>query len=207
MDIYKFARALFCCAYTCFFLNVTQILAFEPESGVGAPHQHEWVERYFNSLDETASIQETVDFLFSLQTSLESMHYFPPSLSELCIKMREYLNVRDVEINETIFEKIYSEISLRESGAIVPANNFDTARFILIKKSKEEGIEVSDGFAIGFMKALGGALLCVIPHPATIAVGGALVADGIKDMVQHAGDASNNISPEDRLRQYRNPSN
>lgn len=48
-----------------------------------------------------------------------------------------------------------------------------------------------DGVAIGFCKVLSGALLCIIPSGVSQAVGGTLIADGIKDMIEHANDPIN----------------
>lgn len=43
----------------------------------------EWVTRYFNSVDEGTSVEEVVDFLFSLRLALIAKGYQPPALSDL----------------------------------------------------------------------------------------------------------------------------
>lgn len=44
--------------------------------------------------------------------------------------------------------------------------------------------------AVGFVKFLGGALCCIVPIPAVQAVGGAIAAAGVIDMIEAAKDES-----------------
>jgi hypothetical protein len=63
-------------------------------------------------------------------------------------------------------------------------------------------MKISNGFAVGFCKALGGALRCIIPHPVTVGIGVNLAASGVIDMVKHADDPDG-ITMEELDRQLR----
>ncbi len=63
-------------------------------------------------------------------------------------------------------------------------------------------MKISNGFAKGFCKALGGALLCIIPHPVTWGLGTTLAASGVVDMINHADDPDG-ITMEELDRQLR----
>ena len=64
---------------------------------------------------------------------------------------------------------------------------------IQIKKNKnKKEIQVPDGVAIGFCKALAGGLLCIIPSGITQMIGTGLILSGVNDMIQHANDPINN---------------
>lgn len=179
----------------------------------------QWVNRYFNSLDDDVSIDEIVDFLVSLKTSLQAKGYQVPSLAELCLKVKDQLVRIGVQLDDDEIDEIYDEILKRES-ILIDHVSFSFAHsknlnFKVMhvkkhkqdkdKKEKEEGLKISSDFAKGFMKALAGALLCIIPHPVTLTIGGTLVADGVRDMVQHADDIPDENEIEEKLRNLQRP--
>lgn len=211
LGLYKFNRALARSAYKGIFLVVflisSQLSAVQfEEREILLPDEYKWVKRYFDSLSDNVSIPEMVDFLVSLRLGLEAKGYSVPSLEELSLKMKYYLIESGIQINEEDFQVIYDEIKSREGFFYqdlirFSLNDLSNAEIVLIKNKKEKAkLEMSDEFAIGFVKALGGALLCIIPHPVTWAIGSVLVADGIVDMVAHAEDTSLGKNVEDRLR-------
>ncbi len=217
LDLHQLNRTLSRCAYKGIFLLIfllaPKLSTFEYyESDTSHPCEHEWVKRYFDSLTDSTSIEEVVDFLVSLRVGLHAKGYSVPSLADLCLKMKDYLLENEIPINEEEFQMIYNEIVNRE-GCLINQISFsyafnDVSNMEVIqvkKKNKKAGFNVSNGFAIGFVKALGGALLCVIPHPITWTIGGALVADGIKDMAEHAGDSTSGENVEDRIRNLPTP--
>ncbi len=119
----------------------------------------------------------------------------------------------EIEVDEDDIENIYNEILSRE-GSITNEISFSHAVkkhskfkiFEVKKKKNEKELKISDEFAKGFVKALGGALLCVIPHPITWGIGAGLVVDGIKDMIEHAGDSLSEESTENKLKKIAPPS-
>ena len=173
-----------------------------------------WVNRYFNSLDENTSIEEVIDFLVSFKASLQAKGYEVPPLTEMCLRLRDGLIDKGIEIDDDTIERIYNEIAKRENILIKPSsfyfaiNKHSKFKIFQTKKhSKKKGFEFSDGFAIGFVKSLGGALLCIIPHPITIAIGSGLVLSGVDDMIEHAGESPRKEgSIEDRMKNLPPPS-
>jgi len=186
-----------------------QLKAFEYHDGLESiPRscEHEWVSRYFNSLDDDTSIEEIIDFLISFKASLQAKGYQIPPLTEMCLQLRDELIAKGVAINDETIEQIYDEIARRENILIMPSSSFaiskNSSYKIIPAKKQNKGVGFSDGFAKGFMKAFGGALLCIIPHPVSWAIGGTLVATGINEMINHAGDSSDggNDNIEDKIR-------
>ena len=76
------------------------------------------------------------------------------------------------------------------SAHLIPGRKMQKESIFLAKKKKgkKKEMKISDGFAIGFCKFLGGALLCIIPHPVTWGIGAGLAAAGAGDMLEHAND-------------------
>jgi len=174
-------------------------------------YDHGWAQRYLENLDESVPIEEMVDFLVGLKTYLQSLGYEPPSISTLCLKLRDELLQQELNIEEAVFDELHRQIALKEN-ALLKTNNFSllstyisNPKTMLVKKE----FEVSGKFAIGFTKALGGALLCIVPHPVAWTVGGGLVTSGIIDMMESAEDNSNNENGnfEDRFRTLLPPPN
>jgi|GEM_PF-3378716 len=227
LDIHKstcfFVRCACKSIFILVFLAVGSIHAFEFQDGLESlpqPCEHAWVMRYFNCLTDDATIEEVVDFLVSLRTTLEAKGHQVPRLADLCLNTRDYLIEQGLKINDDDIEEIYNEIIKREEALMLPSyshsiNHFSKIKFFETKKhhkKKNKELKVSNGFAKGFMKALGGGLLCIIPHPATIAIGTALAADGIRDMIEHVSDHSSDEGDiEEKLKslpppaQYSNP--
>ncbi len=211
LDLRQFTRLCICCARKASFAVIccfSLLHSVEYQDGLETlPRscEHEWVARYFNSLDDQTSVEEVVDFLVSLKSALEAKGYRVPPLTELCLNVREYLLENGVEIEDADIEEIYNEFLKRE-GRLVKENMFLPAlnqslqhRLVEIKKIKKEKKRespaplkpreplISDGIKKGFMKTIGGALLCIIPHPVAWGVGGVLMADGVREMIKNVG--------------------
>lgn len=143
-----------------------------------------WVEEYKN-----ASVDEEIEMLFSLKTDWESLGYEMPALSQICLQLKEDLLRSGIVVDEGVVQAVLDRILEKEASRTGDSNS---AKHLTPKPRKKE-VEFSDEFAVGFVKALGGALLCIIPHPVTWGIGGALVADGVAQMANHSGDTSGSI--------------
>jgi hypothetical protein len=184
--------------FTCFLGFISKSFAFEKPfltSSSESSSSYQWVARYLDSIDKETSIEEVVDFLFSVRNLLINEGFSVPLFSEIFLSSLEDLKSHNIEIEEDSFfiESLYDEIISREQqmNSLISFRSLKDAqkpKIILAKKKKKNDMKISNGFAKGFCKALGGALLCIIPHPVSYAVGGGLLVSGISDMVQHADD-------------------
>lgn len=183
--------------YTSFFCVIFLLFSnfIVLESHQEHPHEYEWVNRYFNSLDDEASLGEVVDLMLCLRTSLIDKGHEVPTLAEMCLQLTNQLVEQGVDLDEEFVESIYDEILLREGDEFIfsqTLNHHPQSKIWKIQNKKKKELNISGDFAIGFCKALGGSLLCIIPHPATIAIGSGLVLSGVNDMIQSAGDPADN---------------
>lgn len=170
---------------------------------------HEWVSRYLNSLDENATIEEMVDFLFVLSANLKTKGYDMPSLAELSVNIRNYLQNENIPIDDEDFNLLLNEIKYREQSEsclinLIDSYNASNFCFHKIKKSKsKESSKVSSKMTFGIVKCLGGSLLCLIPFPAAQAVGAGLVLNGINDCIDDArdqGDCNERMQKLDQIK-------
>ena len=76
--------------------------------------EHEWIIRYFDSIDEDTEIGEVIDFLVGVRESWLARGYECPTLLELAIRLKECLVQRGVEVNEQEIQELYEEIYRRE---------------------------------------------------------------------------------------------
>jgi hypothetical protein len=152
-----------------------------------------------------------VDFVLCFKTYLQMQGYDMPILSSFSLEMRSRLDELGIEIEDEAFAEIYDLIVQRETmlqSTCHYAVDTSSDRHIVLakkKRSKNKGIPISGNFAIGFCQFLAGALCCVIPTPATIAIGSGLVVAGVHEMVKHAGDApdpDSDLSVEEILRRH-----
>jgi hypothetical protein len=171
---------------------------WENESKVVKHFEHEWIARYFESIDDDTEIGEVIDFLAAIRESWIVRGYECPSLLELAIRLREHLSINGIEFDEKEIPMLYEEIYKREQ-LITPTlfrqapTNYSKPVVQLCKhkhKHKDKGdkkeFKMKSKGVFGFLKALAGGLMCLVPIPAVQLAGGALVADGIKDMIDDA---------------------
>lgn len=218
LDISIVYRRHFCRISKLFFIVglslhvVTPLCAIEYQDGLHSlPRhcEHEWVNRYFNAVDENTDIEEMVDFLVSFKASLQAKGYQCPSLADLCLQVRDILIQRGIEIDDDEIEPIYNEIVKREV-VIVQHSSFRQAvnrqsnfNVLQVKKKSKKEAKVSGKMTVGFVKFLGGALCCIVPFPPIQAVGTALATSGIIDMV----DAAKEQGDQNEREQQANPQN
>jgi|GEM_PF-3216607 len=173
--------------------------------------EQDWIKRYFDCVDDNTEIGEVVDFLVTVRESWLARGYDCPSLLVLAIRLKEEIEAQGIEVEE--IQEIYEEIYRREQ-AITPTsfriapNIFSNPVFELCKhKSKQKDkhdkeFKMKSKGVFGFLKALGGGLICILPFPGAQAVGGALIVDGIKDMIEDAreiGDENERLQKLDEL--------
>lgn len=188
---------------------------WEKESKPLRHFEQDWIRRYFGCLDENTEIGEVVDFLISVKESWIARGYDCPCVFELAIRLKKELEDEGIEVDEEAIQEIYEEIYRREQ-VIVPASFrltsiesksiFELCKRKHNSRKKDKGdkeFKMKSKGVFGFLKALGGGLICVLPFPGAQAIGGALIVDGIKDMIEDAreiGDENEHLQKLDELR-------
>lgn len=151
-----------------------------------------------NGLEKEFSMEHAVDEMYSIWKSLHKTTDNVPQLSEIFLSACNQVSSEGIEIDQT-FKDQFHLLILEKEQTNLPISSIKQRR-------KHDGIQVPDGVAIGFCKALAGGLLCIIPTSATWAIGSGLFISGINDMINHAGDPINN-NAEKRMRKQRRISN
>lgn len=182
-------------------------------------YEKDWVLRYFESIDEDTEIGEIIDFLVTLRESLIHKGYKCPSLMELAINIQEYLIDKGIEMDEEAIQEIIDEIARREQNIslntfkLAPSSSIPSLLELCKHKHKhkhdkhDKEAKISSGTAVGFVKFLGGALLCIVPIPAVQAVGITLAGEGIAEMIMDAkeqGDENERLKKLDEQRRREN---
>lgn len=195
-------------SYKCFFFiaaffYLTHIKASENFSCINDSPIEDWSNYAF-------SVDEAIDFLFYLRSDFETKGYEMPLLSDLCLELKNHFVNENIQNIHDKIEIIYEKILQKEDAFSIAAalNKNPQFEILKVKKSKKKHrleADFSDEFIFGFIKAIGGALICVIPHPVAWTVGGGLVVNGVSDMVNYAGDDQKNDSIEDKMKNYPTP--
>ncbi len=137
-----------------------------------------------------------------------------PTLTDLCINVRNYLLQNGVDLDEEDFEEIFFEIQKRENYLFENANSFHALnntnpyKVIQTKKHKRKEhkngeIKVKSKTTFGLLKCIAGGLICIIPIPAVQAVGAGLILNGINDCIDSAreqGDENEQIQKMEEQR-------
>ena len=154
--------------------------------------EYEWITRYFDAVNEDTSMDEMVDFLFNLRLVFLSKGYEVPEFTSLITNVLDYLLSQGMEIDEKIIEEFYRIFKQKEVQNVncifKLLDSHEKVKTYKIKKKKPKikkekpEVEMSGKTALGLIKVFAGALCCIIPHPATIAIGGGLVLSGVKDI-------------------------
>jgi len=82
------------CLFSLTFVTAQDFFVQQDESNFSVQHdfhEHEWVQRYFNSVDESTSLEELVDFLMAFRINLSAKGCDTPSLSSLWKSTYKYL--------------------------------------------------------------------------------------------------------------------
>jgi hypothetical protein len=115
--------------------------------------------------------------------------YVTPALTDLCIQAKNYFHAENIDLDEVLMSKIYTTLAEKEKRIFPVSLNQDQGYKVWRVKQRDE--EIDGNLAIAFCEFIGGALLCIIPHPAVQAVGVALVSDS-------AVRAFNGLSDKDK---------
>ena len=179
--------------YTILLFTSASLFSFEPQRDLterSDSYECKRVLRYFDSLNENTSVEEMVDFLVSLKTSLVAKGYHPRNLTELSIYFKEKFLEHGIELQEREFEKIYHLIERKE--ATTHPYNFQRASSksfaYKIKRAndrddKENEPKIPPKVVVGLFKCMAGGLLCVVPTPFAQTVGTGLILNGISDCI------------------------
>lgn len=184
----------FCARYTRYLLLLSGIilpLAVQSHSRSPLPfhYEYQWVQRYFDSVNETTDYREMIDFIVSLKTRLISQGYEIPPITELIDFWRDGLQERGIFIDPGDLEILSQEFTSRE-GILVASYLAEGAAtradfsVIPVKKHKDKKeIKMSPKMICGFLKFIAGGLCCIIPIPIVQGAGAALAVNGINDMI------------------------
>lgn len=134
-----------------------------------------------------------------LENYLWNKGYNAPLLSAILIKTFEDTESQGISLDRNFIEDLYEAILSKENNEIRNASFYSQSqhcpKIIQVERKKnQKGIQVPNGVAIGFCKALAGGLLCIIPSGITQTIGTGLVLSGVNDMIKHANDPVNNGS-------------
>jgi len=146
-----------------------------------------------------------------VRESLISKGYSCPLLTEMCLRLRDYLLEKGIEFDDEEIQDLYDEIEKRES--LINAASFKfwegndcQSKIQLVKhkhKDDKKHYKMKSKGIFGFVKCLAGGLICIIPIPAAQAIGAGLVLNGINDIIDDAretGDENERLQRMDEQR-------
>jgi len=187
----KFSTLVFLtCFASGFSDNFSYSKSFSASAACNEDIEIKWIERYLKTVDETVSLEELLDFLVAVRTHFIAKGYEMPSLSSLCVNTFGYLEQEGLALSEDYKDLFFEMILEKENQSdskIETCNLLNPKPMYMFVKSKKKegkrpGIEVPPDIIIGGLKILIGAVCCCVPHPATIAIGGSVVASGLHDV-------------------------
>ena len=191
--------------YKPFIASLIVLLCF-----LGSTHaditMEEWTKNYFNAISEKSDIEEVVNSLYYLhQYAIHSGCNLVPDLPDLIIIYYEELVKNGFDIPEETLWEVYDAVVSRSKCDIsaldyliddpkmdphMLARKHKHKHKHKHKKHKDGELKMSSKMALGFAKFIAGGLCCIIPFPATMAIGTGLMAAGICDMIDSAHDES-----------------
>jgi len=95
----RFSGALFFASFITA-VPLHSLTFWEKESQPIKHFEQDWVNRYFECLDENTEIGEVVDFLVSVRQSWVARGYECPSLLELAFRLKEELEVQGIDVDD-----------------------------------------------------------------------------------------------------------
>lgn len=148
-----------------------------------------------HSLADEQILHEIILKLVELKWYLQSRGCEIPDFKGLLDAARSYLREQGVEIEDAEFNHLQELFEFYED----PFNalcDHDTIKEIKHKKKRhKKDVRVSGKTAIGFLKFMGGALLCLIPVPIVQGAGASLAVLGVNDMMNAAREESKPEEP------------
>ncbi len=140
-------------------------------------------------VDGDFSLEGAVEDLYKARGLLVEKGYNVPLLSVIFEKTFEDTESQGISLDRNFVEDLYELVLSKESNEIRNASFSSHSEYrpkiIQVKKKKnKKEVQVPDGVAIGFCKALAGGLLCIIPSGITQTLGTGLILSGVNDMIQ-----------------------
>lgn len=153
----------------------------------------------FTFVDGSFSPEEAVNDLYKARDLLLDKGYNVPLLSAIFEKTFENIENQGIVLDRDFVEDLYELVLLKENNKIMEASfpsifQYQPKITQVKKKKNKKDLEIPDGVAIGFCKALAGGLLCIIPSGMTQTLGTGMILSGINDMIQHTNDPINDGS-------------
>lgn len=184
LDIFKFRRSRYCFIAQIICVINFSICVILPVHGASyslqeiSAKEYQWIEQYLHRINNSSSSKEWIHFLLKLKNFLDKKGYKSSSLLEMAHFYRSELESHGVNINEEDFDFLIHLICEKPSNFILSKNHHP--------KKRQQEAKVPAGLVIGFVKCLAGGLLCIIPHPTTLLIGGGLILSGIEDCLDEA---------------------
>lgn len=146
---------------------------------------HEFLDLKDRMINET-DLNAMVDHLKQLKILCETRNLEFPNLTVFLTSIRESLAQGSLEIDDATFDWLYDEFwAFEDSDGFYWDPIKHKHRH---KKHKSDEVRVSTKTALGFLKFMGGTLMCIIPFPLVQGAGAALAVVGISDMVDGCKD-------------------
>jgi hypothetical protein len=153
------------------------------------------------SIKEEQDITEIVRLIIELREYLVSRGCYFPRLTAFLEHCRLQAYAKGIEIDYEVFDMLWEEFASYEAKEGFPPHQIKHKHHKHHKKEKE--VKVSGRMAVGFLKFVGGSLLCLIPVPVIQGAGASLAVIGVNDMLNASRDESNQKEAEERIESNR----
>lgn len=161
-------------------------------------------------IEQEQDVQSLIYLIVNLKKQLTSQGcYFPP-LTEFLQYCRIELGKIDIEIEQSIFDRLYEEFD-RIDNCSDYCEYLQTKHKHHKKGRKEKEVNINGKTAVGFLKFVGGSLICIIPLPIIQGAGAALAVIGLNDMMdgvrehRECQDAQDRFDANRRIEAQLNP--
>jgi hypothetical protein len=159
---------------------------------------------YFASIDQNSNLDEVVDNLIWLRQSVLNQGLECPSLKDLCYKLIKYLHGERVNVESPQILEFIDHVAIRE---LELADSYQRPQIDLVKHHKkdkkkhkqEKELKMGSKGVFGFIKALAGGLMCLIPGVQPIGVG--LIIYGLNEIVDDAREQGDHIERDQKQRE------
>jgi hypothetical protein len=146
-------------------------------------YEHEWVCRYFNSIDGDTSYDEIIDFLIGLKFTLQKRGYPCKSITDTCYELRDELLILDINVYDCVFKPIFYHIRFHEFEIYPMDTQTDGGRILCL----DGKILLKDDIrrmTIGFLKVVACSLLNNVPKEEVRDKGIKLGLQGLQELLQ-----------------------
>ena len=140
----------------------------------------EGVKQFFSKHKYVTKFKHIVDFTALFCEKLEERFGYKPSYREAYDFFKISVNSMDFPKKQkkqllAIFKELVKQSEKAEKGGYkLNSVSMD------FKGSADSDFDIPDELAIAYNEALGGCLICIIPSPVSIAIGGVMIGDALK---------------------------